>query len=116
MMTSSANSMETVVFSQFGSGGADWEQWELDDTGRAEIPLKDGEDTHVAGMGLSLCSTCDVQIGEWERCREKVCRRVSLPLQTTTLPFLPLPFSSSTRLPASSALSGWSTETSRLRL
>ncbi|CAI8058243.1 Nuclear pore complex protein Nup214, partial [Geodia barretti] len=64
MMTSSANSMETVVFSQFGSGGADWEQWELDDTGRAEIPLKDGEDTHVAGMGLSLCSTCDVQIDD----------------------------------------------------
>ena len=115
-MTSSANSVETVVFSQFGSGGADWEQWELEDTGRAEIPLNDGEDTHVAGMGLSLCSTCDVQIGERWRDGEKVCRRVPLPLQMTTLPFLPLPFSSSTRRPASCALSGWSTESNRLLL
>ena len=67
MLTSSANGLETVVFSQLASGAADWERWELEDTGRAEIPLRDGEETNVAGMALSLCSTCDVQISELVR-------------------------------------------------
>lgn len=55
--------METVVFSQL-PGEADWERWELEDSGRAEVPLAEGKETFVAGMALSLCSECDVQISE----------------------------------------------------
>ena len=62
-MTSSGNGLETVVFNQLdGDGG--WERWELQDNGRAEVPLIDGEETHVAGMAVSLCSTCNIQISE----------------------------------------------------
>lgn len=61
LLTSSANALETVVFSQSDGG---WERWELEDSGRAETPLSDGEETHVVGMDLSMCSQCDVQISE----------------------------------------------------
>ena len=105
MMTSSANAMETVVFSQFSGGGGDWEQWELEDTGRAEVPLKEGDETHIAGMALSLCSTCDVSIGVGV-C---VCLCACVPclsLQMTTLLLLPVPSSSYTPRPVSSVHSG----------
>lgn len=61
LLTASANALETVVFSQLEEG---WERWELEDSGRAETPLADGEETHVVGMALSMCSQCDVQISE----------------------------------------------------
>ena len=67
-MTSSANAIETVVFSQLpgnGGGGAGWEHWELDDSGRAEMPLEHGNETHVVGMGLSLCSQMEVHLSEF---------------------------------------------------
>ena len=64
LFTSSGNGMETVIFNQL-PGEAVWERWELEDTGRAEIPLAEGEETGVAGMALSLCSQSDVQISEW---------------------------------------------------
>ena len=61
LLTSSTNGLETVVFSQLpGDGG--WERWELDDIGRAEVPLVNGEETHVVGMSLSLCSSSSVKI------------------------------------------------------
>lgn len=63
LLTSSGNALETVVFSQLpGDGG--WERWELEDDGRAEVPLADGEETHVVGMDLSMCSQSNVQISE----------------------------------------------------
>ena len=64
LLTSSGNGMETVVFNQL-PGEVGWERWDLEDSGRAEVPLADGKETYVAGMALSLCSQCDVQISEW---------------------------------------------------
>ena len=61
LLTSSANGMETVVFNQLQDG---WERWELEDSGRAEVPLVNGQETYVAGMSLSLCSQCEVHISE----------------------------------------------------
>ena len=63
LLTSSANAIETVVCSQL-PGEAGWERWELEDVGRAEVPLADGEETQVAGMALSMCSQTDIQISE----------------------------------------------------
>lgn len=61
LLTSSANGLETVVFSQLADGGG-WERWELEDSGRAEVPLVNGKETQVVGMALSLCSTASVKI------------------------------------------------------
>ena len=74
LLTCSANALEIVVFSQLAGGH--WERWELEGTGRAEVPLRTGEETHVAGMALSLCSTCDVQISE-SLCVSSLCHQLT---------------------------------------
>ena len=42
-----------------------WEKWELEDTGRAEMPLdQDNNETFAAGMALDLTSQTDVAISK----------------------------------------------------
>lgn len=63
LVSSSANAVDTAVFAQRNDG---WEKWELEDTGRAELPLdQNNEDTFAAGMALDLTSQQEVVISEW---------------------------------------------------
>ena len=63
-MASSANAVESAVFGQDGEGETgQWAKWELEDTGRAEMPLNDNnEDTFVAGAALDFTSTEEVTL------------------------------------------------------
>ena len=42
-----------------------WERWDLDDTGRAEIPLTDDyKNAYPTGMAVDLTSTTEVSLGK----------------------------------------------------
>ena len=42
-----------------------WERWDLDDTGRAEIPLTDDyKNAYSTGMAVDLTSTTEVSLGK----------------------------------------------------
>ena len=41
-----------------------WVQWELEDTGRAELPLDGSDETYAAGIALDLTSQKEVQLSE----------------------------------------------------
>lgn len=63
LVSSSANATDTAVFAHRNDR---WEKWELEDTGRVEMPLdQDNEETFAAGMALDLTSQQEVVISEW---------------------------------------------------
>lgn len=60
---SSANSMEVGVLGP--SEGAEWEQWLLDDTARAELPLSSSrQETLPVGMALDTSAQHNLPWGE----------------------------------------------------
>ena len=52
------------MFAQKVDSDAVWHKWEMEDTGRAEIPLHGDNETYTAGMALDLTSQHDVPISE----------------------------------------------------
>lgn len=56
--------METVVHSHDPDNNSKWVQWELEDTGRAELPLEGSNETYSAGMSLDLTSKKEVHVSE----------------------------------------------------
>ena len=63
-MSCSANALETVLYSHEPTNNSEWVKWELEDTGRAELPLEGSEDTYAAGMSLDLTSQEEVHVSE----------------------------------------------------
>ena len=64
LISSSTNALETVVHSHEPDDNTKWAQWELEDTGRAELPLEGSEETYPAGMALDLTSEQEVFVSE----------------------------------------------------
>lgn len=53
LMCMSRNSIESAVFGCKSADKMQWELWELDSHGRAEVPLKNKEETFPLGMAVS---------------------------------------------------------------
>ncbi|KAL3214663.1 hypothetical protein MRX96_034762 [Rhipicephalus microplus] len=53
LMCMSRNSVETAVFGCKSADKMQWELWELDSHGRAEVPLKNKEETFPLGIAVS---------------------------------------------------------------
>lgn len=66
LISSSANALESAVFGPPEGGGARWDKWELEGTGRVEMPLdENSEETFVVGSSLALTSQVEVAISKY---------------------------------------------------
>lgn len=64
LISCSNNAIDTVVHSHDPDDNTKWVQWELEDTGRAELPLEGSEETYPAGMALDLTSQQEVHVSD----------------------------------------------------
>lgn len=63
MLISSANSIEVGVLGQ--CEGGEWEQWQLDDAARAEMPFVSNHETLPVGMALDTSAQHNLPWGQF---------------------------------------------------
>ena len=64
ILVASATSAESVVLGRNPDNKSVWERWNLEDTGRAEVPLTDDYvDTFPSGMAVDFTSQLQIPMG-----------------------------------------------------
>ncbi|KAG1653197.1 Nuclear pore complex protein Nup214 [Nymphon striatum] len=64
LIMASNTALETGVLVASSSDKTIWEQWILEDSGRAELPLTKHDESYAAGMSISFCAQDEVTINE----------------------------------------------------